>query len=416
MKRSPLKAISEFSDSVIQSASSSRNRLWRRVPLTVVVVTLLWAIPVPVAQAQTFTSLYNFAGPPDGAEPYAALIQDEAGNLYGTTYMGGYLSCKDPYHLYGCGLVFEVNAAGVETVLHRFSGGTKDGEFPEAPLLRDRYGNLYGTATAGGTGNCYFAGTSGCGVVFEIDTAKKESVLYSFQGGTTDGCYPAQGLVMDKVGNLYGTTGGCGTANYGTVFKVNKHGQEVLLHSFTGIDDSYPYYGHLLIDAWGDLYGLTSGEADHHEAGGTLYKLTNKGKLTTLHSFTGSSGDGCYPSGTLAQDKSGSFYGTTTECGAWNVGTVWKVDKTGAETILHSFSHWGGGYPQAGVVLDSKGNMFGVAGTLWELRKNDNFIVLHSFMQQVTEAAEVLRDLKGGLYGTTIDGGNYGYGSVWSYK
>jgi uncharacterized repeat protein (TIGR03803 family) len=311
--------------------------------------------------------------------------------------------------------VFKVNTDGTATVLHRFTGGTADGKYSFAPLLRDSHENLYGAAVEGGAQDC--------GVIFKIDTARNETVLYNFKGGTKDGCYPEQGLVMDRFGNLYGTTAGGGNQSChggcGTVFKLTKRGKEVLLHSFSGADGSEPAYGHLLMDTSGNLYGVTSGE--NTRAGGTLYKLTNKGKLTILHSFTGGS-DGCFPLGTPALDMSGNLYGTTAECGFWNAGTVWKVSKDGAETILHNFG-LDGIYPEAGVVLDSNGNLYGnttlggayYGGTLWELSKAGKFRVLHSFTGGSWVLGDVLHADKSGLYGTTVDGTS-GYGSVWSYK
>lgn len=190
---------------------------------TVLTVLLIAVVAAP-ANGQTLTPLYNFAGPPDGAQPYGSMIRDQSGNLYGTTYGGGLLTCMDASRPPGCGVVFKVDPAGNETILHFFTGGTTDGEYSFAPLLLDQAGNLYGTTVAGGTGSC---DSPGCGVVFRIDAAGNETVLYNFLGGTTDGCNPAQGVVMDKNGNLYGTTQGCGASNHGTVFKIASSGKEV---------------------------------------------------------------------------------------------------------------------------------------------------------------------------------------------
>jgi uncharacterized repeat protein (TIGR03803 family) len=394
----------------------------------ILVVVLLCGLVSPAAHAQTFTTLYNFAGPPDGADPYGGVIRDADGNLYGTTYQGGYLSCKDAYHPYGCGTVFKVSVDGSETVLHLFTGGTADGEFPFGTVLRDEDGTLYGATGAGGMGGCSTTwGELGCGVVFKIDAAGNESILYNFQGGTKDGCYPAQGLVMDKCGYLYGTTQGCGATNNGTVFKLSKNGKEVLLHSFSGGDGGNPSYGKLLLADNGDLYGVTSGQSTT-ESCGTLYRVTRKGKFTLLHVF-GEAGDGCFPMGTPGMDASGNIYGTTAEGGNPGVsGTIWKLDERNAkvETVLHSF-HGGSGdgeYPEAGVVLDPKGNVYGNTatggwyglGTLWELTKDGEFTLLYSFSNGNWIMGDVLRDDRGLLSGTTAGGGTYGYGTVWSYK
>jgi uncharacterized repeat protein (TIGR03803 family) len=144
------------------------------------------------------------------------LVRDSAGNLYGTTLAGGNLAC-------GCGVVFKLNTTGKETVLHRFTGGA-DGRNPGlAGLVRDSAGNLYGaTATGGFTGGV--CAPNGCGTVFKLDTTGKKTVLHSFTG-KADGAYPDAGLVRDAAGNLYGTTysGGdlaCGGGGCGVVFKL----------------------------------------------------------------------------------------------------------------------------------------------------------------------------------------------------
>jgi uncharacterized repeat protein (TIGR03803 family) len=146
--------------------------------LTLIVVLMLAAL----AQAQSFNVLHKFAGT-DGGNPFAGVIQDPAGNLYGTTYIGGE----------GDGVVYEVDTAGTETVLHNFSGS--DGGFPLTPVIRDKAGNLYGTTFSGGSS---FAGTA-----FKINTVGKETVLHNLTDGS-DGCEPSQGLVRDNTGNLYG--------------------------------------------------------------------------------------------------------------------------------------------------------------------------------------------------------------------
>ena len=154
------------------------------------------------------TVLYTFTGEADGGAPYGGLVRDSAGNLYGTTEYGGDLSC-DPS--YGCGTVFKVDAKGKETVLHSFKGGT-DGMRPYAGLIRDTAGNLYGTTEFGGsTKSCSVSGW-GCGTVFKLTKTGKEIVLYTFAGGA-DSFMPEGGLVMDAKGNLYGTTYGGGTAS-----------------------------------------------------------------------------------------------------------------------------------------------------------------------------------------------------------
>ena len=315
--------------------------------MTFLVVLVLAAL----APAQTFTTLYNFTGGSDGWGPYAGVIQDSAGNLYGSTSLGGDSNCTPGYG-YGCGVVFKLDTAGTETVLHTFSG-SPDGTNPVAPVIRDMAGNFYG--------NSSYGGSSGNGTVFRIDTARTETVLYSFTGNS-DGCYPWQGLVRDKAGDLYGTTSSCGSSGYGTIFKVNSAGAFTLLHSFTGrsSDGAYPYFGHLSMDKAGNLYGVTSGGGAH--GNGVLYEFSKSGTFRVLHSFAGGTSDGCAPSGSVTQDKAGTFYGTTEYCGSSKAGTIWEVSKTGKETILHNFAGGtsDGCNPAAGVTRDPKGNLYGV--------------------------------------------------------
>jgi len=262
----------------------------------VLTVTFAFIVTPRLALAQTFTDLYNFCPSfpcADGSQPFSSLVMDSAGNLYGTTAAGG----SSAY-----GVVFKVDSSRTESVLYNFTG-LADGGRPFAGLLRDNNGMLYGTAVDGGA----FSN----GVVFRIDTANKETVLHSFRGGTTDGCFPYQSLVKDQPGNFYGTTFACGASNQGTVFRLGPKGKTTVLHSFKGgrKDGAYPFYGGLLMDAAGNLYGVTlkGGSANK----GALYKLTRKGVLSVLHSFAGGKKYGCYPQGVPAMDGAGNLYGTT---------------------------------------------------------------------------------------------------------
>jgi uncharacterized repeat protein (TIGR03803 family) len=224
---------------------------------------------------------------------------------------------------------------------------------------------------------------------------------------------------MDQNGNLYGTTQGCGSSNYGTVFMIDTNLKESVLHSFTGTDGAYPTYGHPILDQNGDLYGVTA-DGLGTEACGTLYKLTSTGTFTVLHTF-GGGWDGCNPLGTPAMDGSGNIFGTT-EGYTDLSGTVWEFSKEGTETRLHNFFGTKDYYPESGVVLDSKGNMYGTTleggtnfgGTLWELKPNRTFTVLQNLDGPSSPEGDLAIDDNGGLYGTTIDGGDYG--TVWSYK
>jgi uncharacterized repeat protein (TIGR03803 family) len=400
---------------------------------------LLGLVTLPVMQAQTFTTLYNFTGGQDGAGPDAGVIQDPAGDLYGTTYQGGDLN-RNALTLYGGGVVFRMDTTGKETVLYTFCSQPNcvDGADSGTPVTRDKAGNIYGTTQDGGSG--------GEGTVFKVDTAGNETVLHSFTGGS-DGFNPGQGVIMDKAGNLYGTTQfggayGCQYGPYGcgTIFRVDSAGDFTILHAFTGTssDGANPGSGHLTMDKLTNLYGVTpnggSTECYSGHGCGVLYKLSKKGTFTVLHRFARSTTDGCYPYGSVLRDKTGNFYGTTQYCGSTGNGTIWKVSKKGKETILHNFAGGtsDGCSPFAGVSRDSKGNLYGVTagcgangyGALYELSAKGRLTLLHSFDGTVgyPPSGEVLRTVEGTLYGTTSLGstGNncthgYGCGTVWSY-
>ena len=277
--------------------------------------------------------------------PYAGLIQDAAGNLYGTTNQGGGNR--------NGGTVFEVDSTGHETVLYSFcsASGCPDGAAPYAGLIQDAAGNLYGTTSAGGAD----VGGGYGGTVFKVDNTGHETVLYSFcsVGGAncTDGQQPGGGLIQDAAGNLYGTTS-TGGANAGplgqgggTVFKVDSTGHETVLYSFCSApnctDGSYPMAG-LIQDAAGNLYGTTtSGGATACNAPygcGTVFKLDNTGHETVLYTFCSAPNctDGAEPAyAGLIQDAAGNLYGTTrlgpyvsdpnSPCNPWGCGMVFKL-------------------------------------------------------------------------------------------
>src|SRR5260221_8834378 len=164
---------------------------------------LALAAVLPSAQGQTFTVLHSFKGGTDGESPVGGVVRDAAGNLYGTTEYGGGVTC---FFQDGCGTVFKLDTTGKETVLYSFTGGT-DGAIPFAGLIRDASGNLYGTTEYGGDLTCNSG--VGCGTVFKVDTTGKETVVCSFTGGA-DGSDPDASVIRDAAGNLYGTTGYCG--------------------------------------------------------------------------------------------------------------------------------------------------------------------------------------------------------------
>jgi uncharacterized repeat protein (TIGR03803 family) len=401
------------------TAQSSETRLHAiSIAVALAIVFVAAAVATPPAEAQTFNVLYTFTGGADGRFPFAGLISDAKGNLYGTTLNGGSSACSD-----GCGVVFMVDETGSEKVLHHFTGTKGDGACPYAGLVRDAKANLYGTTYYGGSGKCYDGYGYGCGTVFKVDKAGKETVLHSFTESGGDGTYPQTGLIQDAAGNLYGATYQGGASSYGTVFMLDKTGKETVLYGFSGSPDGAgPVdFGYLVRDANGSLYGTTAegGASDV----GTVFKLDKAGKETVLYSFTGTGGDGSYPIAGLLRDAAGNLHGTTETGGASGDGTVFMLDKTGKETVLYSFLGTGfadGAEPEAGLARDSKGNLYGTTsaggssgfGTVFKVGKNGKETVLHSFayFDGAVPFAGLLRDANGNLYGTTEYGGTYGGG------
>jgi uncharacterized repeat protein (TIGR03803 family) len=385
-----------------------------RAALALVVVLVLGVVTIQSVQAQTFKVLYNFTGSADGESPYGSLVRDTAGNLYGTTEAGG---------ASGEGTVFKVGQSGTHTVLYSFKGGS-DGANPYVGVIRDAAGNLYGTTANGGA--------SGLGTVFKLTKTGKETVLYSFAGGS-DGCYPYGGLLRDAAGNLYGTTEVCGASGVGTVFKLTNTGKETVLHSFAGgsSDGEFPSFTSLLMDTSGNLYGIAEqGGTDNL---GVVYKLSKSGKLKVLYSFAGGTSDGCDVFGTPFMDAEGNLYGTANACGSAHVGIVWKVSQKGKETVLHNFTAGSsdGAEPIAGVIADAKGNLYGDTyqggsanlGTVYKLNKNGTLTLLHTFTGSDGDYpySGLVRDATGNLYGTTLHGGSgqqcqNGCGTVWKLK
>jgi uncharacterized repeat protein (TIGR03803 family) len=361
-------------------------------------------------QAQTFKSLYSFAGSPDGAMPRGGVTKDSSGNLYGTTSAGG---------SFGFGTVYMLSTSGQESVLYSFTGGA-DGAVPYAGVIHDAANNLYGTTIAGGT--------FGFGTVFELNPAtKRETVLHSFAGGN-DGATPLAGLLMDSSGNLYGTTFAGGSSNVGTVYGLNiKTGQETILYSFRGDPDgAEPVYGNLIMDSSGNLYGTTQGGGSSNK--GTVWKLSANGIETVLHSFSGGADGGGNDVGgadqSLAMDAFGNLYGTT-ERGGVGSGVVFRVNvKTETEIVLYTFKVPSDGeIPTSGLVRDAKGNLYGTSqvggdsnsnGTVFKVRGKTE-TVLHRF--NGGDGQEPFRSpllLDGGtLYGVTYLGGSGANGTVW---
>jgi uncharacterized repeat protein (TIGR03803 family) len=370
--------------------------------------------PASPAQAQTATEvvLYDFSGA-KGSQPSSGVISDSAGNLYGTANYGGTA---------GFGVVYKLETTGRYMVLHSFTGGT-DGASPTGGVALDSAGNVYGTTLHGGPTHV--------GVVYKVDPAAgQEAVLHSFTGGT-DGGLPSGSLIVDPAGNIYGTassggaiTGSCPAAGCGVVFKVDATGQFSVLHRFAGTDGASPNGG-VIADPAGNLYGTTyQGGAN---GGGVVYQVDPAGQLTVLYNFTGQA-DGSQPLAGVIHDSDGSLYGTTSGGGSKYDGTVFSLDAAGQEKILHSFFGGADGrQPVAGVVQDPAGNLYGTTpragtdgcGVVYKLDTAHNYTVLYSFKCGADGRqpdAGVIRDAAGNLYGTTIEGGKYGFGVIFKVR
>ncbi|HXM45403.1 MAG TPA: choice-of-anchor tandem repeat GloVer-containing protein [Bryobacteraceae bacterium] len=391
-----------------------------RAPALLGAISVLAVIGARPAHAQKYTVLHSFSGQPmDGAAPQAALLADSDRNLYGTTFSGG---------ASGAGVVFKVDKTGEETVLYSFTGGV-DGGNPYAGLVRDSGGNLYGTTYFGGTFSSPLC-VSGCGVVFKLDATGTESVLHSFTRGV-DGANPYAGLLQDSAGNLYGTTTLGGESGDGVVFKLDPTGNYSVLHSFGGSSGAIPNAG-VILDSEGNLYGTASAEGtggNGCEGGGSscgiVFKLDPAGSLTVLHSFTGGA-DGGNPFAGVILDEMGNLYGTTTDGGANSscCGVLFKLDPSGTLTVLHTFTGGtDGGSPYAGLTRDAAGNLYGTAtaggvkdnGVVYKLDAAGNFSVLYSFSGATSgdkPYGGVIRGSRGNLYGTTISGGRTSAGVI----
>ena len=322
------------------------------------------------------TVLHSFTGgTTDGSNPTGFLVWDKAGNAYGTTLDGGSS---------GLGVVFKVDTSGTESVLHSFTGGSSDGAMPSGGLIIDAKGNLYGVTGAGGLHEF--------GVVFKVDTSGTESVLHSFTENFPEGGHPYYtSLLMDSKGTLYGVTTFGGSAGSGTLYKLNKKGTLTTLHSFTGggpdSSDGCIPEGNLVMDKNGNIYGTTFGTGPRCGGAGTVWKMSEKGTYTVLHNFVGGASDGANPGLGVAMDAKANLYGSTVGGGASGLGTVYGLNNKGTLTLLHSFDGADGGDGVKGIgglILDTKGNLFGTielggraghgcrglgCGTLWEITK-----------------------------------------------
>lgn len=301
----------------------------------------------------TYKVLYKFGSYPDAQSPEAGLVFDSVGNLYGTTFNGGTSNVGAVYEL------SPVPGGWTEKVLYSFTGKA-DGGRPVSTLVLDAKGNLYGTTEYGGTGN----GGLGNGVVFELSppahghSAWTEKVIHTFAGGT-DGVAPLGGVIFDGNGNLIGTTSAGGSTNLGTIFELspsNGTWSKSSIHIFQGGNDNSVPQGKLTIDSLGRVYGTTRGGV------GSIYRLTRNSNgnwiYHQMYCFC-NEGGGISPYGGLAVDNSFHIYGTT--YGGFGTGNVFEFALPSPIQIKVMNGTTDGGGPLGGVVLDTLGHLWGTA-------------------------------------------------------
>lgn len=364
---------------------------------------------------------YSFGGD-NGSSPVSGLLLDANGNIFGTTEGGG----VDEY-----GTVFEVAFAGgapSEKVLHSFQGGSSDGAFPNGSLVMDKAGNLFGTTLTGGSPSNY-------GIVFELSPSQNgwtETVLHAFGSTPDDGCRPTGDLVMDSAGNLYGATAACGALGGGAIFELMPSGDswfEVVIWAFRGNDGYEPNGGLVFDKSANNLYGTTV--SGGFFGVGNVFKLTRQGGVwnaTSVFSFTGGD-NGCWPYGSVVRDVLGNLYGTTSSCGADNVGTVFQLTPSEGQwtmTLLHTFTGGvDGAEPQGTLKLDGHKNLYGSTalggqygmGTVFELQPGNPWVETeYSFKGGEEDGANPYAGIairRGIVYGTTAAGGTNNLGTIY---
>lgn len=432
---------------------------WSRWAGRLLLIVFVMLMVTPTASAAWKENvLYSFQGGSDGYTPAGGVVFDKAGSLYGANSWGG-SGCLSQ----NCGTVFQLSppvqkgGAWTETTIHAFQGlPANDGYTPVGGLIIDSLGNLYGTTSMGGNGPCVLLGSlAGCGIVFQLSPPAQQggqwtySVLYNFQGNN-DGYFPWGDLVLDKHGSLYGATqfgGGQGNTcndfyggHCGTVFRLSPPKQkggawkEKILHRFAGGTDGANPNGGLILDGSGAVYGTTfSGGSQNCHCYGTVFKLippTKKGgpwKEKLIYRFQGGQ-DAATPGAGVTFGKSGNLYGTTIFGPQDGYGTIFEVVKPSGKShvwkdkLLYRFSDGkDGNSPQAGLIPDAHGNLYGTArdgnptwGSVFKItppkQKGGSwtFSAIYGFRGAPdggNPTAGLIFNKQGNLYGTTQNGG-----------
>ncbi len=414
-------------------------------------VALLTLVPMTgtVARTQSFTLLDSFcprSSCTTGRSP-ASLVQATDGDFYSTTYAGGAndnVICSSVYVAGGCGTVFKITASGVLTTLYNFCSqpNCTDGALPIAPLIQASNGDFYGTTQFGGANNG--------GTVFKITASGVLTTLYNFcsQPSCTDGALPSAALTQATNGDLYGTTtfggieGGCASVSEGcgTLFKITANGVLTTLYNFCSqpscVDGIFPL-APLTQASSGELYGTTTESGANLEPGGTVFKITLAGKLTTLYGFCSQPNcpDGSSPKSALVQAPNGDFYGTTYSGGTYYYGpggTAFKITPSGSLTTIYNYCSVeacaDGNNPDA-LIQAANGELYGLtasggitdAGTVFKLTPSGKLTTLVVFCRGSEncsgggEPHGLIQATNGELYGTTDGGGGrYNGGTIFS--
>jgi|HubBroStandDraft_6_1064221.scaffolds.fasta_scaffold04705_2 uncharacterized repeat protein (TIGR03803 family) len=312
--------------------------------------------------AQKFGDLGKFNYEPDGAYPYGSLVQGLDGNFYGEA-VGGGVNSQQCGSIVGCGTVSKAVASGGLSALYSFcaQANCPDGESPMGGLTLATNGNLYGVT--------YRGGANGHGSVFQITPAGEFTTIYSFCSGCDDGVFPIGGLTQGSDGNLYGTSSMSGKYNGGTIFKITLSGTLTTLYAFcpqTNCPDGAVPEATLVQAGNGNFYGTTiSGGANDV---GTIFEISPAGKFSTLYSFCSQPNceDGKYPFAGLMQATNGNLYGTAEEGGSNGYGTIFRITTSGKFTALYNFCSQprcrDGELPSSALVQASDGKLYGSSG------------------------------------------------------
>jgi uncharacterized repeat protein (TIGR03803 family) len=388
-------------------------------------VLTLWSA---AAHGSTTAIIYSFAGDEDGEYLDTDVEIDAAGNLYGTSVLGGE---------FGGGTVWElspVSGGWVHTVLYSFTGSADGGE-PYKGVSLDADGNLYGTAVTGGSGSC----EGGCGVVYKLSKSGDtwtQSVIHAFTGA--DGSGPGARVTVDAHGNLFGMTPTGGDFGLGTIYNLHPKSNGTwafrVIHSFTGgSDGSSGSAGRMLVRG-SHLFGATTTGGDNGH--GTIFELAQASSgwtLRTLYAFLGQP-DGSFPYGALLFDPAGNLYGTTYYGGTSDLGTAYQLTRASGgswtEKVIYGFkSGQDGNSSISNLVSDSAGNLYGTtsegglgSGTIFALAPSQSGswheTLPHLFGGSPDGAFPYAGMVNGGngvFYGATVHGGTDGEGAIYKF-